>query len=106
MPNIAFPSGSSTGAPVAIGTSDTTLHTTVSGKKTEVSLVAFNSDSAADYNLTLKIGGTAISVVKIEKLAGPYVVLPPLTFDAGVTITASCPTASKLYVAATVNVYD
>lgn len=106
MPALAFPSAAATGAPIAIGTSDTTLHTTRASKKTEVSIVVTNNDSAADYNLTLKIGGTAIGVTKIEKLAGPYQVLPPIVLDAGVALAASTTTASKAYALVQVAEYE
>lgn len=104
--NFAFPSVSATGVPIAVGTADTTLHVTRAGKKSEVSILVMNADAAADYNLTLKIGGTAISVTKVEKLAGPFVVLPPIVLDAGVTIAASTTTASKLYSLVQVAEYD
>lgn len=106
MPALAFPTGATTGAPIAIGTSDTTLHTTRAGKKSEVSILVFNNDAAADYNVTLKIGGTAIGVIKIEKLAGPYQVLPPILLDASVTIIASTTAASKLYALVEVAEYE
>lgn len=106
MPALNFPSASSTGTPIAIGTSDTTLHTTRTGKKSEVSVIVFNADAAADYNLTLKIGGTAIGVITVAKLAGPYQALPPVVLDASVTIAASTTTANKLYALVQVAEYE
>ncbi|MGQ3072383.1 MAG: hypothetical protein ACT7A5_15090 [Ferrovibrionaceae bacterium] len=106
MPALAFPTGAATGTPIAIGTSDTTLHTTRAGKKSEVSILVFNNDAAADYNVTLKIGGTAIGVTKIEKLAGPYLVLPPIVLDAGLAITATTTIATKLCALVQVAEYD
>lgn len=106
MPALAFPTGAATGAPIAIGTSDTTLHTTRAGKKSEVSILVFNNDAAADYNVTLKIGGTAFGVIKIEKLAGPYQVLPPVVLDASVTIVASTTTTNRLYALVQIAEYD
>lgn len=106
MPALAFPTGAATGTPIAIGTSDTTLHTTRASKKSEVSVLVLNNDATADYNLTLKIGGTTIGVIRIEKLAGPYQVLPPILLDASVVIVASSTTASKLYALVAVAEYD
>ncbi|MBN9528201.1 MAG: hypothetical protein J0H82_18480 [Alphaproteobacteria bacterium] len=97
MPNLAFPSVSASGAPIAIGTAATTLHTARASVKTELSIVVMNSDAANDYNLSLIEGGVTIGVIKVEKLAGPYQVLPPVILGAGVTISGSCPTANKLY---------
>lgn len=106
MPALAFPTGAATGAPIAIGTSDTTLHTTRAGKKSEVSILVFNNDAGADYNVTLKIGSMAIGVIKIEKLAGPYQVLPPVVLDASITIAASTTTTNRLYALVQIAEYD
>lgn len=105
MPALAFPSAAGAGAPIAIGTAATTLHTTRATVKTELSILVMNNDAAADYNVSLIIGGTTIGVVKIEKLAGAYQLLPPVLFDAGITVSASCPTASKVYALVTVTEY-
>lgn len=104
--SLAFPSTSATGTPIALGTAATTLHVTRASKRTELSVLVFNNDAATDYNATLLIAGTTVGVVKIEKLAGPYQLLPPIVLDAGVTVAASCPTASKLYALLTVTEFD
>ncbi len=106
MPALNFPTGAPTGAPIAIQTTDTALHTARASKKTELSLIAMNVDGSADYNLTLKFGSTDTMMVKIEKLAGPYQVLPPIMLDAGVAVTARTSVANKLFVVPTVTEYD
>ncbi len=97
MPTLAFPSASASGAPIAIGTTATALHTCRASVKTELSIVVVNVDAATDYTLSLIEGGTTVGVMKIEKLAGPYQVLPPVVLGPGIAISASCPTANKLY---------
>lgn len=97
--------GSGDGTPIAVGDTDTIIHTAHATSKDEIWLYAVNIDTAA-RELTLKVGGTGDSnkiVLTVQPQAGLVQVLPGIPMSGSDVLYAVADTAAKINLVGWVN---